>query len=51
MIPTQQHQLTSRHQRSRRSKEPDPDAMAVDKEEVALQSGSEEGEIDEGEAA
>jgi hypothetical protein len=37
-------------QRSRRSKEPDPDAMAIDnnnKEEVALQSGSEEGEIEE----
>ena len=32
-------------QRSRQ--EPDPDAMAVDKEEVALQSGSEEGEIEE----
>ena len=35
------------NKRSRRSKEPDPDAMAVDKEEVALQSGSEEGEIEE----
>jgi len=34
-------------QRSRRSNEPDPDAMAIDKEEVALQSGSEEGEIEE----
>jgi hypothetical protein len=40
--------LTQSSQRSRRSKEPDPDAMAVDnKEEVALQSGSEEGEIEE----
>jgi len=39
--------LIQHTQRSRRSKEPDPDAMAVDKEEVALQSGSEEGEIEE----
>jgi pre-mRNA-processing factor 40 len=43
----QSHVLTLRSQRSRRSKEPDPDAMAIDKEEVALQSGSEEGEIEE----
>jgi pre-mRNA-processing factor 40 len=43
----QTHLLTEQLQRSRRSKEPDPDAMVVDKEEVALQSGSEEGEIEE----
>jgi hypothetical protein len=44
---SQDHVLTVIPQRSRRSREPDPDAMAVDKEEVALQSGSEEGEIEE----